>query len=64
MENTTLHGIASNCCLACITPTEKLGEHVETGYPIRRHADYRAANMESNMSSLNVHGVKNIRNAL
>jgi len=64
MENATLHSIASNCYPACITPTEKLGEHVETGYPIHRHANYRAAYMESDMSSLNVHGVKNIRNAL
>jgi len=64
MENATLHGIASNRCPACITPTEKLGEHMETGYPICHHADYRAAYMESDMSSLNVHRVKNIRNAL
>jgi len=64
MENATLHGIASNRCPICITPTETLGEHVETGYPIRRHADYHAAYIESDMSSLNIHGVKNIRNAL
>jgi len=31
MENAILYGIASNHCPACITLTEKLGEHVETG---------------------------------
>jgi len=64
MENSTLYGIASNHCPACITPTKKLGEHVKTGYPIRRHADCRTIYMESDMPSLNVDEVKNIRNAL
>jgi len=64
MESATLHGIASNRCPTCISPTEKLGEHVETAYAIRRHADYSAAYMESDVASMNVHGVKNIKNAL
>jgi len=64
MENATLYGIASNHCPTCITLTEKLGEHVKTGYLIRHHADYRAVYMESDISNLNVYGVKNIRNAL
>jgi len=64
MENATLHGIASNCCPSCIIPTEKLGEHSETGYPTRSHQDYIAAYNESDIKSLHARGVKNIPNAL
>jgi len=64
MENPTLHGIASNCCPSCIIPTEKLGEHSETGYPTRSHQDYIAAYKESDATSLHASGVKKIQNAL
>jgi len=64
MENVILHGIASNRCPSCIIPTEKLGEHSETGYPTRSHQDYIAAYKESDATSLHASGVKNIQNAL
>jgi len=64
MENATRHGIASNCCPSCIIPTEKLGEHSETGYHIRLHQDYIAVYKESDTTSLHASGVKNIQNTL
>src|SRR5437868_958337 len=37
MENATIHAIANNCCPACTTPTEKLGEYSDSSYPSRSH---------------------------
>ena len=42
MENATIHGISNNRCLICVTPTNKLGEYLPTGYPTLSHKDYAA----------------------
>ena len=64
MENATIHGIASNRCPICTTPTEKLGEYADSTYPVRSHASYAMTYGESDALGLNMQGVKNIHNAL
>jgi len=64
MENATIHAIATNRCPACTTPTKKLGEYSDTGYPSRCHTAYATAYDKSDAGSLTAHGVKNIKNAL
>ena len=64
MENATIHGIASNHCPACTSPTEARGAYTENGYPIRSHTDYAVAYEVSDVASLNALEVKKINNAL
>jgi len=64
MENATIHGIASNRCLTCTIPMEKLGEYLEISFPTRSHMDYNAAYRKSDVVSLKAHAVKNLEMAL
>ena len=64
MENATIHCMSSNRYPVCTTPTEKLGEYLVTGYPIRSHEDYAIAYRQSDAAGLNAHGMTNVNNAL
>ena len=60
MEHGTIHGIASNQCPICTTPTEKLGVYMASTYPTRSDTNYAVAYGESDVMGLNLYGVKNI----
>ena len=58
MENATIHGIASNWCPICTTPTKKLGEYMASTYPARSHTNYAVAYGESHVMRPNVYGLR------
>ena len=56
--------MSTNCYPVCTMPTEKLGEYLVIAYLIRSYEDYAIAYRQSDATSLNTNGIKNVHNTL